>query len=138
MRNRARGAALVEFALAWPLAIALVMVSVELGVWAAEWSAAHAAAAAGARAASATAASPGTGALVALRSLAPALAGTRAGRWCPGETPDAPQVWVCARDLGGSVQVSIGGTVSALLPVFGGKGLPIRADVTVQKETFTP
>ena len=138
MRSTLRGAALVEFALTWPLAVLLVTASVEVGVWAAEWSAAHAAAAAGARAASASGASAGTGALVALRSLAPALAGTRAGTWCPGESHAAPQVWVCARDLGRRVQVSVGGTVSALVPLLGGDGLPIRADVTVQKETFTP
>lgn len=138
MTALSRGAALVEFALAWPLAIAVVMVSVELGVWGVEWSAAHAAAAAGARAASVSGAQPRTGALVALRTLAPALAGARAGIWCPGQAPASPSVWVCSRDLGRTVQVSIGGDVPALLPVLGGKGLPIRAEVTVQKETFLP
>jgi len=138
LTRRSRGTALVEFALCWPLAVLLVMLGVQLGVWGAESAAAHAAASAGARAATVSGANVERGGLVALRSLAPALAGTRAGAWCPGQAPVAPQVWVCARDVRNGVEVSIGGTVPALIPVLGANGLPVHADVTVQKETFMP
>lgn len=135
MRLGTRGAALVEFALAWPLAVLFVMVGVQVAVSGAEWSAAHSAAAAGARAASAAGAVPADGAVVALHGLTPALAGATAEAWCPGQ-PAPPQVWVCARDLGRTVDVSIGGSVPALVPLFGAAGLPIGAEVTLQKETF--
>ncbi len=50
MRRRQHAAALVEFALAWPIALLLVLSTVEAAVWAAEAYAAHAATVAGARA----------------------------------------------------------------------------------------
>ena len=48
MRRRQHAAALVEFALAWPIALLLVLSTVEAAVWAAEAYAAHAATVAGA------------------------------------------------------------------------------------------
>lgn len=131
-----RGAALLEFALAWPVALLLVVGCVELSVWGSESYAARAAALAGARAASVVGASPAAGAEVAVRALAPSLVGARASAWCPGQSRATPPVWVCVRDIGSSVAVSVGGYAPALVPLVAGSGLPLHADVTLQKEAF--
>jgi hypothetical protein len=128
---------MVEFALAWPLALLVVLGSVELAVWSVEAYAARAAALAGARAGSIAGASPTTAVIVALRALNPSLVGVTAAPWCPGQPPPVPAVWICTKDLGAAVEVVVGGTAPAPVPLSGGSGLPLHADVTLQKEAFT-
>jgi TadE-like protein len=132
-----RGAAILEFALAWPVALLLALGCVELAVWGAESYAARSAALAGARAASVAGSSPRIAALVTIRALSPSLVGAQPGAWCPGQGGEAPPVWVCAKDVGSAVQVEVGGLVPALVPVGLGQGLPVHARVEIQKETFT-
>ncbi len=132
-----RGAAILEFALAWPVALLLALGCVELAVWSAESFAARSAALAGARAAAVAGSTPQIAALVTIRALSPSLVGTGAGAWCPGQGGATPPVWVCAMDLGPAIQVDVGGSVPALVPVGLGKGLPVHAHVEMQKEAFT-
>jgi len=132
-----RGAAILEFALTWPMALLLTLGCIELAVWSAESFAARSAALAGARAAAVSGSTPRVGALVTIRALSPSLVGVEAVAWCPGQTGGAPPVWVCATDLGSAVQVDVGGSVPALVPVGLGEGLPVHAHVQMQKEAFT-
>jgi Flp pilus assembly protein TadG len=131
-----RGTALLEFALAWPIALLLALGCVELALWAVESDAARNAALAGARAAAVSGADPRAGEQVALRAMGPSLAGASAVAWCPGSLPPPPRVWVCVRDLTSAVEVIVGGSVPALVPVLGSQGLPLRADVVLSKERF--
>ena len=131
-----RGTALMEFALAWPIALLLVYGAVETAVYGSETFAARSAALAGARAGAVTGGGPAIAAEVALRTLSPSLVGVTPSAGCPGDSRLLPAVWVCARDLGSSVQVDIGGTVPALVPLVHEGGLPLRAHVVVQKEVF--
>ena len=133
-----RGAALVEFALAWPVALLVILGSVELAVWGVEAYAARSAALAGARAASVAGVRPTLAVTVALRALNPSLVGATASSWCPGQPTPMPTVWICARDLGATVEVTVGGTAPAPVPLSRGQGLPLHADVILQKETFAP
>jgi hypothetical protein len=130
-----RGSALLEFALAWPVALFLVCACVELAVWAEESYAARSAALAGARAASVDGAGPQVAEVVALRALAPSLAGASAVAWCPGGGAP-PRVWICAVDRGSETEVMVGGSVPALVPWLGLEGLPVHADVVLAKERF--
>jgi hypothetical protein len=132
-----RGAALVEFALAWPIALLLVLGCVELAVWGAESFAARSAALTGARAASVAGSDPEVAVAVTLRVLSPSLVGVAAGAWCPGQSGQPPTVWVCAIDLGSSVQVDVGGSVPSLVPIVPGGGLPLHAHAVLKKEIFT-
>ena len=127
---------MVEFALAWPVALLLVLGSVELAVWAAESFAARSAALAGARAAAVSGASPQVATMVTIRVLAPSLVGADAVAWCSDQGGTPPPLWVCARDLGSAVQVDVGGSVPALIPMSPGRGLPLHAHVVLQKEAF--
>jgi hypothetical protein len=131
-----RGAAIVEFALVWPIALLLVLGSVELAIWETEAYAVRAAALAGARAGSVAGASPDIAARLAQRALTPSLVGASASVWCPGTTAQPDGVWVCAMDLGSAIEVDVGGTVPALVPMVMSAGLPIHAHAVVQKETF--
>ncbi|HEY4887082.1 MAG TPA: TadE/TadG family type IV pilus assembly protein [Candidatus Dormibacteraeota bacterium] len=131
------GAAMVEFALAWPVALLLALGCVELAVWGAESFAARSAAVAGARAGTVAGSGPQVAAAVTIRVLAPSLVGVRAGAWCPGQGGQPPALWVCATDLGSAVQVDVGGSVPALVPVGPEPGLPLHAHAVLQKETFT-
>jgi Flp pilus assembly protein TadG len=131
------GAAILEFALVWPVALLMTLGSVELSVWGAESFAARAAAVAGARAASVAGASPRIAEIVTMRVLAANLVGVKASAWCPGQSAPTPLVWVCAADHGSAVQVDVGGMVPALVPVGLGQGLPLHAHVEIQKEAFT-
>jgi len=131
-----RGSAVIEFALAWPVALVLVLGCVELSIWQVESYTARSAALAGARAAAAGNAGPRVAEAVTLRSLAPGLAGVEPVAWCPGQGQSPPGVWVCATDHGSAVEVAIGGAVPALVPLFGGQGLPLHADVVLDKESF--
>jgi TadE-like protein len=135
--HRQRGAAILEFALVWPVALLMALGCVELSVWGAESFAARAAALAGARAASVAGASPRIAEIVTTRVLAPSLVGVQAGVWCPGQVGPTPAVWVCATDHGSAVQVDVGGSVPALVPVGLGQGLPLHAHAEIQKEAFT-
>ncbi len=135
--RRANGSALLEFAIAWPVALLLVAGSVQLAVWGSEAYSARQAALAGARAGSAA---DGTAALAesaALRLLQPALVGTSAGAWCPGAAGARPAVWVCAVFSTARIEVRIGGAVPALVPLLpGGGALPVEADVGLAREVF--
>jgi len=131
-----RGTALIEFALAWPVALLLALGSVETAVWGSEAFAAHSAALAGARAAAAAGGTPALAVDVTQRMLAPSLVGVTAVAWCPGEPQAPPELWVCASDLGDAIQVEVGGMVPAVVPLAGPDGLPLQARVVVQKEVF--
>jgi hypothetical protein len=133
-----RGTAILEFALAWPVALLLTLGCVELAVWGAESYAARSAALAGARAASVAGSNPRIAALVTVRALSPSLVGVQAEPWCPGQGAASPPVWVCVVDLGPDLTVEVGGSVPALVPVGLGQGLPLHAHVEMQKEAFTP
>lgn len=137
MRRLAAGTALVEFALAWPAALLLALGCVELSVWSAEVQAARSAALAGARAASVAGGGESTASRVALRALEPSLVGTAAAAWCPEQGGAPPEVWVCARDSGQAIEVTISGTAPAIVPLVAGAGLPLRAHVAVRKEVFS-
>jgi hypothetical protein len=126
----------VEFALAWPVALLLVLGCVELSIWGAEAYAVRSAALAGARAASVAGSSPDIAARLAQRALTPSLVGASANIWCPGAPAQPAGVWICAADLGSAIQVDIGGSVPALVPVVMSGGLPVHAHAVVQKETF--
>jgi hypothetical protein len=132
-----RGAALLEFALAWPVALLLALGCVELAVWGEESFAARSAALAGARAAAAAGSSPQVATLVTMRILAPSLVGARPAEWCPAQGGKAPPVWVCSTDLGSAVEVEVGGSAPAVVPIGTRQGLPLHAHVLIQKETFS-
>jgi Flp pilus assembly protein TadG len=131
-----RGTALIEFALAWPIALLLALGSVETAVWGSEAFAARSAALAGARAAAAAGGTPALAVEVTQRVLSPGLVGVSTSAWCPGESQVSPALWVCASDLGDAIQVEIGGTVPAIVPLVGSYGLPLHARAVVQKEVF--
>jgi hypothetical protein len=131
-----RGTALMEFALAWPIALVLVVGAVETAVWGTEVFAARSAALAGARAGAVVGGSPAVAVEVTVRTLSPSLVGVVASGWCPDSSHPVPAVWVCARDLGAAIRVDIGGIVPALVPVVHGGGLPLSAHVVIQKEAF--
>ena len=134
--RRQRAAALLEFALAWPVALLIVMSTVEAAVWAAEGYAARAASVAGARAGSVAGGTADVARAVALRTLCASLVGEVPRPWCPGDGTPVPAVWVCADDLGQAIEVDVGGTVPALVPLVLGAGLPIHAHVVLPKEGF--
>jgi Flp pilus assembly protein TadG len=136
MKPLSHGSALVEFALAWPIVLLLVLGSVELAVWASEVAAARGAAIAGARAGTVAGANADVASAVAVRSLSASLIGVKAAVWCPGHATPPPPVWVCATDLGSILQVDVGGTVPSLVPLVSGTGLPLKAHVVLDKETF--
>jgi hypothetical protein len=137
-RGRQRAAALVEFALAWPITLLLVLGTVETAVWAAEAYAAREASLAGARAGSVAGATPKIATDVALRVLSASLIGAHPQAWCPDRRTAPPAVWVCAVDLGTALEVDVGGAAPALVPLVPGGGLPIQVHVILQKEVFAP
>ena len=136
MRRRQRAAALVEFALAWPVALLIVLSTVEAAVWAAEGYAAHAATVAGARAGAIVGGTAQVASAVTLRVLSASLVGVEPRPWCPGASPSPPPVWVCAIDLGAAIEVDVGGYVPALVPLVPGAGLPLHAHVLIAREKF--
>ena len=139
MRAQAQsGAALVEFALVWPIVLVIVLGAVEAAVWSAEAYAVRAASIAGARAGSVAGGTPATASAVAIQTLSAGLVGVRATAWCRGSGQPKPPLWVCAKDTGRAVEVDIGGSVPALVPVVGQPGLPVNAHVVLQKEAFAP
>jgi hypothetical protein len=137
MRRRAQAAAaLVEFALVWPIALLIVLAAVETAVWSAEAYAVRSASLAGARAGSVAGGTPQVATAVAIRTLSAGLVGAVAVAWCPGSQPPAPPLWVCAIDTGEALEVDIGGSVPALVPIAPGPGLPVHAQVVLEKERF--
>jgi hypothetical protein len=141
MKRRTHGqaaAALVEFALVWPIALLVVLAVVETAVWSAEAYAARAASLAGARAGTVAGATAAVASDVARRTLSSSLVGVEAAAWCPGDPRTAPPIWVCARDLGTSIEVEVGGSAPALVPVVPGGGIPLHAHVVLPKERFAP
>ena len=138
--SRQHGQALAEFALGWPVLLLAVLGAVQLGIWSAEAFAARAAAVSGARAGTVVGGGAPAAQAIAIAALRPSLAGAPISGWCPppegGGGPPAG-VWVCARDRSGAIEVQVGGTVPALVPLVpGSRGLPLRADVTMPKATF--
>jgi hypothetical protein len=139
VRTRSQvAAALVEFALVWPIALLIVLATVEAAVWSVEAYAARAASLAGARAGTVAGATSSVAADVARRTLSSSLVGVEAAAWCPGDPRSAPPVWVCAIDHGTDIEVDVGGTAPALVPLVAGGGIPLRAHVVLRKETFAP
>lgn len=131
-----RGTALMEFALAWPIVLLLVLGAVQIAVWESEAAGAHDAALAGARAGAVAGAGVGTAARVAIRAMSASLVGITASAWCPRDSEPAPLLWVCATDLGAELQVDVGGSVPPVVPIVPGDGIPIRAHVVLEKEGF--
>lgn len=140
MRSRWRrqlAAALVEFALAWPIALLIVFATVEAAVWATETYAARSASLAGARAGSVAGGTSAVAARVTEQALASSLVGAHPAVWCPGAASPEPHVWVCAIDRGVAIEVDVGGAVPALLPLMPGHWLPLHAHVVIEKEEFS-
>lgn len=135
--RRQRGDALVEFALAWPVAVFLTAGGVQLALWSAELSAAQEASLAGARIGQSPAASAAQVDDAALVVLRPWAVGVRPDRWCPGDPGAQPQLWVCASLTPGLVEVRAGGVLQPLLALLpGGRGLPFEAQVQLPREAF--
>jgi TadE-like protein len=132
-----RGTALMEFALAWPIVLLLVLGAVEMAVWESESASARGAALAGARAGTVAGAGVDVAAMVTLRAMSSSLVGVGASLWCPGDPRPAPALWVCAIDLGAALEVDIGGSVPSLVPIVPGRGLPLRAHAVFDKERFS-
>jgi hypothetical protein len=136
VRRRA-GSALLEFAIAWPVALLLVLASVQLAVWGSQAYAVRQAALAGARAGSGAGGSAAIAQAVALASLRPSLVGVAGTPWCAGGGTPPPRLWVCAIFTSSRVEVRIGGSVPALVPLLpGARGLPVSADVSLAREIF--
>lgn len=127
----------MEFALAWPVVLLLVLGAVELTVWESEAAASRDAALAGARAGTVAGAGVQVAAHVTMRVLSASLVGVAAIAWCPSDMRPPPVLWVCATDLGSALQVDVGGSVPSLVPIVPGRGMPIRANVVLDKERFT-
>ena len=136
MTRSSSGTALVEFALAWPIVLLLVLGAVQLAVWESEAAAAHESALAGARAGTAAGAGAEVASEVTLRAISVSLVGVRALPWCPTDARPAPVLWGCATDACSALQVEVGGSVPSLVPIVPGGGLPVRAHVVLGKETF--
>jgi hypothetical protein len=131
------GSALLEFAIAWPVALLLVMASVQLAVWGSEAYAVRQAALAGARAGSGAGGSAAIAQAVALASLRPSLVGVVATPWCATSGAPEPRLWVCGILTASRAEVRIGGSVPGLVPLLpGARGLPVTADVSLDRETF--
>jgi hypothetical protein len=127
----------MEFALAWPIVLLLVLGAVQLAIWASESAAVRGAALAGARAGTVAGAGTDVAARVTLNALAPALVGAGAALWCPADSGRQPMLWICATDLGSALRVDVGGSVPSLVPIVSGKGMPVHAQVVLDKERFT-
>ena len=136
MRRRQRAAALVEFAFAWPIALLIVLATVQAAVWVSEAYGARAASLAGARAGSVAGGTAAVAETVAMQALSAVLVGARPEGWCPGDPAGPPDVWVCATDHRDAVEVEIGGAVPALVPLVTDGGLPLHADAILQKEEY--
>jgi len=126
----------MEFALAWPIVLLLVLGAVQIALWVSEAAAVREAARAGARAGTVAGASADLAARVTVTAMSAALVGSDVAVWCPGQRAPQPRLWVCAKDIGSALQVDVGGSVSAVVPIVRGGGIPIRAHVVLDKEGF--
>lgn len=131
-----RGDALVEFALAWPVAVLLTAGGVQLALWSAELSAVQEASLAGASIGQSPAASAAQVDDAALAVLRPWAGGVRPVSWCPGDPGVQPQLWVCASLTPAHVEVRAGGELQPLLALLPGRGLPFEAEVQLPREAF--
>lgn len=138
MSRRQGGSALAEFALAWPVVLLIVLVAIQLAVYGVEVYAARDSALIGARVGSEAGGGPAPAESAAMRALDPSLIEASATAWCPGDAASRPRVWVCAQDRGSSLQVTVGGSVPAIVPLPVRPGLPLSADASLAKETFQP
>ena len=136
MKRVSRGTALMEFALAWPIVLLLVLGAVEITVWVSESASARDAALAGARAGTVAGAGVVVAVTVTVRAMSASLVGVSASAWCQGDPRPAPVLWVCATDLGAALEVDVGGSVPSLVPIVPGRGLPIRGHAVLDKERF--
>jgi TadE-like protein len=127
----------MEFALAWPIVLLLVLGAVEMAVWESESASAREAAVAGARAGTVADSGVAVAAAVTLRAMSSSLVGVSASVWCSRDPAPAPQLWVCAVDLGAALEVDVGGSVPSLVPIVPGRGLPVHAHVVLDKEAFS-
>jgi len=127
----------MEFALAWPIVLLLVLGAAEMAVWESESTSAREAALAGARAGTVVGASVNDAVGVTLRVMSSSLVGASASAWCPGDTRPAPALWVCVIDLGGALEVDVGGSVPSIVPLVPGRGLPLHAHAVMDKERFS-
>ena len=137
MKRWSRGTALMEFALAWPIVLLLVLGAVQLAIWASESAAARGAALAGARAGTVAGAGSDVAARVTLNALMPAIVGAGAAVWCPTDNARQPMLWICATDLSSALRVDVGGSAPSLVPIVPGKGMPIHARAVLDKESFS-
>lgn len=137
MSRSERGTALMEFALAWPIVLLLVLGAVEMAVWESESASAREAALAGARAGTVAGAGVNVAVGVTVRVMSSSLVGVSATAWCPADPRPAPVLWVCATDLGAALDVDVGGSVPSLVPLVPGRGLPLRAHAVLDKERFS-
>ena len=135
MRRQAANA-LVEFAIAWPVALLLVAGTIQLAVWGSEAFVARQAALSGARAGSVAGGSSQVAEATALAVLRPVLVGTTAAAGCAIQRRGQPQVWVCVVWRSATVEVRVAGSVPSLLPLVPGGSLPVGADVTLAREVF--
>ncbi len=126
----------MEFALAWPIVLLLVLGAMEIAVWESEAVAAREAALAGARAGTVAGGSADVATRVTLLAMSGSLVGVSASAWCSFDARPAPALWVCAIDLGSALQVDVGGSVPSIVPIVPGRGLPIRAHVVLDRERF--
>ena len=138
MRGRQRGSGLAEFALAWPAVLLIVLVAIQLAVYGVEVYAARDSALIGARVGSEAGSGTAPAESAAIRALGPSLIEASATAWCPGDAAARPRLWVCAQDRGRSLQVTVGGSVPAIVPLPVQAGLPLSADATLARETFQP
>jgi Flp pilus assembly protein TadG len=137
--RRQHGSALTEFALAWPIILLLVLAAIQIAVYGVEAYAAREAALSGARVGSERGATTGLAADTALSALRPALAGADAEAWCPGSAAAQPRwVWVCASESAAGIQVQVGGSVPAIVPLPVAAALPVGSTALLAREVFAP
>lgn len=130
-----RGSALVEFALAWPVALLIVLGAVEISLWASESFAARDAALAAARAEAVAGGSPAAASRIAISDLQAGVFGAPVIASC-NRALGGEGIEVCVRDLGPEVDVAIDGSVPSLVPLAAGHALPISAHAVVRKEVY--
>ena len=135
-----RGSTLLEFAIAWPIMLLLVLGAVQLSILAVEDYSARAAAVAGARAGSATGGTTQGAEAMAVNALNPSLVGVRAVAYCASDDHAAPPpLWVCAESSPTEVTVTIGGTVPTIIPLLRlARGVDLTAQATIRREVFQP
>ena len=141
--NWQRGSTRLEFALAWPVALLLVLGCVQLGLYSVEAYSARAAAMVGARAGAARGGTEAGATAATLAALNPSLVGIRAKPFCRNQSgpraPVPPPLWVCTVYSAHTVTVEVGGRVPALVPLLDFQPwLPVAAHAVLATEVFNP